>query len=240
MSGYISSAVEQGDREYQQDRDFIKVAEGYSILAVMDGHGERGSEIAEFCKVAIGEILANEGYASDPEEVIGKIFTELLEKAPYQHDGGTTLSIAWIKEDKAVIGVLGDSPVLVVDKSGRWYKSPLHNTSNQAEKDAVLAKGGKVVTKNNCLYFHDPMHYGEYIQLSRAIGDKVFQDILLRVPAIYTVPNPKYVLVSSDGLRRAIAVTVKDDSTAEGLMEEARKYAGGLWDNTTVLLWKSA
>jgi serine/threonine protein phosphatase PrpC len=156
---------------------------------------------------------------------------------------GTTLSIALVLEeqDEAVIAVLGDSPIVVIDQSERVHISPEHNVgANLTERQAAVGRGG-MYQDGYILNEH-----GRGLQLSRALGDANFDGILSREPDIYTIKGPRWVLVGTDGLldpahyntaalATGLAALRSKNVTARGIVDWA--MARGLKDNATAVLW---
>src|SRR3990167_9674146 len=108
---------------------------------------------------------------------------------------GSTLSIAWVREDhdEVSVAVLGDSPVIVVDQLGQVHVSPEHNVrTNLAERNAMVARGGSY--RNG--YVYNQLDVG--FQVSRALGDGDLDRILSREPEIYTIKNPRWVVRSEE------------------------------------------
>ena len=82
--------------------------------------------------------------------------------------------------------------------------------------------------------------------MGRALGDSYLSKILSREPDIYTIDNPQWVLVASDG------IFDPDHENTSQLIEKVKKYAirrstagdimkwaesRGLKDNATALVW---
>ncbi|OHA91999.1 MAG: hypothetical protein A3J09_00685 [Candidatus Zambryskibacteria bacterium RIFCSPLOWO2_02_FULL_51_21] len=213
------------------------------LIAVMDGHG--GDETAKYCEEEfVKTFLAcySQNHGLPAKSKMRQTFNR-LHCQTQNFDAGTTLSAAWVREkqDEVVVGILGDSPVIVVDGSLKVHVSPEHNVrSNTRELAAVQSRGG------NCDGRYVLNEYGAGIQLTRALGDMTFRGILSREPEVYTVKNPQWVIVATDGvfdpghadtemLAQEIAVNLRADSTAQDIM----RWATGrvLKDNATVLLW---
>jgi serine/threonine protein phosphatase PrpC len=165
------------------------------------------------------------------------VLTEYLEE-------GSTISVALVIENpsKVSIAILGDSPVVVYDQRGQFHVSPEHNVrSNLEERKKAEQRGGHVVY--GFLY---AAAEGHGIQLSRALGDAYMGNVISHEPEIYTIPDPQWVLVASDGLfdpahedagsrLEEILPFARQSAPAEYLMNLAEKR--GLRDNATAVVW---
>ena len=245
MKHSVSFAVNQGPRSYQEDRYFYKRIEEQElsgwILAVMDGHG--GKTVAELCAQEI-EKLFRITTSDDPEEVLRLLVAELNSQTVHFHEG-STLSIALILESSSQvsIAVLGDSPVVVFDKRGEPHVSPEHNIrSNIQERKSAEQRGGVCVGG----YLYDIGGGNHGLQMSRALGDAYLNRVLSREPDIYTIKDPQWILVATDGLfdpghqeteqlLKEIRDYARNQATANDLMAWAEKR--GLYDNATAIVW---
>ncbi len=249
-SAAISIAVRQGPRNYQEDRHFYMRLKSPHfrgwLLAVMDGH--RGKSVAELCAQEIGNLFK----LSDPykaEEALRNLISALHAKTA-QSDEGTTISVACILESHRTmsIAVLGDSPVIVLDNGGMLHCSPEHNVRlNSAERISAEKRGGTY--EGGYIYIHDGDLGPQYgLQMSRCLGDAQLGKILSREPEIYTIADPQWVLVASDGLfdsshcesqelAKEIRKYAKKQAAANDLMKWAIERE--LADNATALVWRS-
>lgn len=200
MKFEISAACEKGLRPYLEDRYLVCTTEEGYLLSVFDGHG--GDDAASHCQSRISEIyhrVRNNLLVCSFEILVPTIF-QILNAETKHFDSGTTASIVFIPNNgqEVVVGVLGDSPVLVRKDTEELWHSPEHNVrSNPTEVDAAQKRGGMV--------------YGGYLydfsselglQLSRAFGDRDFDRVLSREPEIFRIKTNEssFVLVASDGL----------------------------------------
>jgi len=236
----VTFATQQGPRAYQEDRVYYHdaVIEKWKLLAVMDGHN--GAGVSDFCARNLHKYFPAENV--DLEEKL-RLLALNLNQATRRLTAGSTLSAVIIPYDKSVVSVaiLGDSPVIVLDEGGKIHVSPEHNVrTNIKERKAAESRGG----------YYDSSGYicfGDHaIQLSRALGDSDFGDVLLREPEIYTVNNPVWVLIASDGLLdpghknmkkllKDIEKLARDNANADTLIAWAEKR--GLEDNATAIVW---
>ncbi|HEY4484473.1 MAG: hypothetical protein A3I24_03645 [Candidatus Harrisonbacteria bacterium RIFCSPLOWO2_02_FULL_41_13b] len=250
--GQVTGASEKGQRLYQEDRFLALAPELFGnfsgwLLAIMDGHN--GSEVSEFCFKNLPDIfsrISNNGKLKVDEVMLKKII-RLLAKETSQMSSGSTISLAYIDEVALVarVAILGDSPVLVKDFTGKIIISPEHNVrTNLTEREAAIKKGA----------FYDPRGYVSnskgYTQLSRSLGDQIFSDFISREPEIYSVKlGPEsFVLVASDGvldpshgdsqsLMESIVGQIEKGATAEELVDNAI-FTRRIEDNATAVLWR--
>ena len=136
----------------------------------------------------------------DPEASLKRIYSKLHE-ATKGYANGSTASIVWVKDGVAHVGILGDSPVIIKNASGEIWKSPEHNVrTNLAEAIAAEQRGGKLSANG---YLFDRWQIdGPGLQMSRALGDKDLNRVLLREPEIFHIPvnENSWILACSDGL----------------------------------------
>ncbi len=131
-------------------------------------------------------------------------------------------------------------------KNGQYWHSPEHNVrSNPAEVKRINTVGGYV--HNGYAFSGKGSFSSGGLQLSRALGDRDFADILSREPEIFEVPLGvgSFVLVGTDGLfdpghesSRAssdIIALVEKGATAGNLVHQAT-VAKPTGDNVTALL----
>lgn len=249
MRGSVTSATAQGLRPEQEDRyAVVRVDEdrGRWLLAVFDGHN--GAQTAEIAAGLVPEVfdrtLTRYGDAKAAiEATIGVLGAETADRSE-----GSSVSLAYVDGDagRAVIGVLGDSPVLVRDASGSCVLGALHNTIVNPEDAArAVARGAMMIGPYLC----DPQTL-EGVNLTRTIGDAELA-FLGRAPEMLDAElGPRsFVLVASDGLfsfaspspdalvERA-ARLVDEGAGAEDIVADA--LANGSDDNVTVVLWRAS
>lgn len=244
MEKIITTAKRKGPRKHQEDFNFSMPIDGSNfkgwLIAVADGHS--GKEVAKLCSKRIGKIFKLTR-AHHAKSALKKLVAQLHRETIIFYEG-STLSVALIIEKpentfSVSIAILGDSPVIVLDESGKMHVSPEHNVrSNLKEREAVMERGGIYSLKG---YIHADQ-FGCGSQLSRSLGDVELKKVLSREPEIYSVPDPRWVLVASDGLLDSITSEhelksyAKREADADALMAWAEKR--GLRDNTTAIVWK--
>ena len=253
LRGSVSRAQAQGPREAQEDSilyiPFRNAGGGRChLLGVMDGHGGKGidgGEVSRYCKEQIPNLI-------NPKAAhMGKEFMRLVEELDARTslaEMGSTLSLAWIDESEQSVttAVLGDSPVIVVDASGKVRLSEMHNVRNTFELEAALRRGA---------IFHDgylvKVPEGDGLQLTRSLGDNYFRRILNQTPVIsrYVLGEKSLVMIGSDGLFdiqydaldtdvvQATVAEAQKKRSARGVLRWSKKQ--GLLDNTSLILWRA-
>ncbi len=242
MNSNVTEVTAQGAREYQEDFSVTKHFDTASFkgwfLAVMDGHG--GNRAAKLCTEKIIDLFDPNG--SDFLFALKSLCVKLNDLT-INLEEGSTLSIAIIDENKSEthIAIIGDSPVVVYD--GKTIQmGPEHNVrSNIKERKLAEERGG--IYSNGYLY---DSHRNRGLQMSRSLGDSYLGSVLSREPEIYTVSNPQWILVASDGLLDP------GHGNIDGLLEEIKGCAAkkleaqdllkwaetrGLQDNATAIVW---
>ena len=233
MESTVTTATAKGPRPYQEDRFVALTREERSLLAVLDGHG--GAGVAEYCARYLNTILPETVH--DIQDIV-----HMLAMETDSYEDGSTLSLVSVTPKAAIVAVLGDSPVVVVDCEGRIHIGPEHNVrTNLVERAAAVARGGYY--SNGYICVDD-----DGLQMSRALGDAALRYILSREPAIDTIANPRWVLVASDGVvdpshadanaLDELITFIDSDTDAAGVIEWAKKR--GLQDNATAVLWRLA
>lgn len=242
----VTRAVAIGPKERQEDRN---VAFGFRgrgfqayVIGVFDGHGESAAA-AEYCRRET-ETYPWPSEIADSEGLLRSLVTRLVNGTD-RFRCGTTLSLALIVKRKHAgttvsVAILGDSPVVVYDGAGSLHVGPHHNVrTNPDDRRAVHDRGGIIEFGSV-----RAVSGGYGLQLSRALGDRELGRILSREPDIYTIDDPHWILVASDGLfdpGRApfdeLVAFAGIGATAEDLMKWALQAR--LHDNTTALVWQS-
>lgn len=244
MESNVTCLSRLGPHEEQEDYFFLSRVEEKDLkgwlIAVMDGHD--GKDAAEFCARKIGRFFKLK-QADQTEESL-RVLIEKLHYGTMLFESGSTISAAVILEShkKISVAVLGDSPVVVLDKNGELHISPEHNIrSNPAEREAVEKRGG---IYEDGYVFADKDHDG--IQLSRVLGDSHLSRIVSREPEVYTIDDPKWALLASDGVfdpghesglghLKEIKKLALERATAEDIIRWAERH--DLKDNATAIVW---
>ncbi|MBP9822296.1 MAG: protein serine/threonine phosphatase 2C family protein [Candidatus Pacebacteria bacterium] len=221
----VSSCSLQGRRSRQEDRVVVSQQSDGILLAIMDGHG--GAGVSEFCKKhLVSEFVTQcqkHGQPADYQSILTSVVAG-LHVATQNRYSGSTISIVFVtSEGVAHVAVLGDSPVVIKDHSGRMIFSPEHNVgTNPKERESALRRGAVedgpsyVMVRNS----------QDSIQLSRSLGDRSFP-FLNREPDLMCehLTSGSFVLVGSDGLFDGVAG--KNEATTHQIVEIA---SGGEFD----------
>jgi serine/threonine protein phosphatase PrpC len=244
--GIVTAVAKQGPRPYQEDQHVClrlnkPNLKGW-LLAVMDGHN--GKAVAELCAEKIKQIFQITD-VSQAEESLRCLVVDLNSQTECYLEGSTFSAVLLLDNvPKVTVAVLGDSPVVVLDKKGNIHVSPEHNVrSNLEERKAAEQRGG---IYSRGYIWNDLGSLGQGLQMGRALGDSGLGSILSREPDIYTIQNPEWVLVASDGvfdpshqntsqLLAEIKKYARRRSTAEDVMKWAESRC--LKDNATALVW---
>ena len=192
----ITSATDVGHRPYQEDQLVIQQDDAGLFVAVFDGHcGHQVSVPAAACVYDLWNEITGH-----PEYRLLELFKQLTSKFQ-QSNSGSTASIAYIprSQNNVYCAVLGDSPIVIYDKSIGWANvSPAHNVTIHMSDRADLTEKGAFF--NGPYYFSKGINKG--LQLTRALGDVAFSGYIKTEPDIYTIPlaNVSWILMASDGL----------------------------------------
>jgi len=211
MPDRVSSATHQGPRPYQEDRLVTRSvrtgALSGTLLAVADGHGgdETSSYVAGELSGGLFDRLLEA--TKSPSEALNRMFQFLIratleqnKKTGAHFESGTTLSVVFIPEEleKAYIGIIGDSPVILAKRDGSVHISPEHNArSNEEERKAAEERGGLFIDG----YIHNKSKdFG--LQMTRDIGFYAMGEVLGRIPETYelAIGTGDAIIVGSDGL----------------------------------------
>lgn len=247
MSGTITSATALGGREAQEDRFAVaELGDDGVLLAVFDGHN--GATAADVASGLVVEAFVRElGRYGDGKAAI-EATIGVLRAETASLEEGSSVSLAYVDGDGAavVVGVLGDSPVIVREARGECVLGPLHNTMTNPEDAALaVARGAALIGPYLC----DPRTL-EGVNLTRTIGDAALT-FLGREPEVRTlqVGPSSFVVVGTDGLFSyeaptphalvdRVAVLVEGGADAGFLVTDALER--GSEDNVTALLWRPA
>mgnify|MGYP001601967863 CR=1 FL=1 len=252
MEPKITSAVRQGTRDYQEDRYCImnvrlpaKTGEVVgTLLAVMDGHG--GVSVARYCAEHIPDLFRLHALDKS-EEALRNLVADLNFITDRSQDGSTLSAALVLYEPRIVsVAILGDSPVVVYDGSGKIHVSPEHNVrTNMEERRAAEERGG------SCHGGYVYNKEGIGLQMSRSLGDARLGTIISREPEIYSIADPQWVLVASDGIfdpshtgynarfHSGMHDLAARKASADDVVTWAEELRRGLSDNATALVWHS-
>jgi len=248
----VSAATATGGRSHQEDfylfddlsMNEIKNGHG-QMMAVLDGHN--GPETAErVFKALYGVFGVSLAMHKGDVAAAMKDAVSKLSWMTESNEAGSTLSIVYIPEGQktAHVAVIGDSPVIILDKDNKVIVSPDHNVrSNPTELEKAKKKGAFYELG----YIMSPLGGG--LQMSRALGDKRISSILDREPDIYSVPlgEKSFIIIGTDGLfdpghfdtaaqvGRLVVLTM-NGAGAKELVQDALDRR--TCDNVTAIVWR--
>lgn len=248
--GSYTTCSEKGEKLYQEDRCVVETLRlgdiRLQMLAIMDGHS--GSEVADLIKNILPRIVEDSFLQTglDIPRLLQSAINTIDQHTRYNYSG-STLSMVVIPdyENKAYVAVMGDSPVIILDKDGKAVTSPDHNIrTNLEERNKAIKRGATT----NGRYIYDQKS-GNGIQMSRALGDVSMDSILNRNPEIYEVNlnEDSFVVVATDGVfdpghdtesdvYRVIEMVDKG-AEAKDLVKDALERQTG--DNATAIVWRA-
>lgn len=185
-----------GQRPSQEDRFVVAPTHDGYLLAVLDGHG--GPGVAEDVAVALPGRFQRALEASDdtPAQAMEQLFAGLFEDFTRTREiytdlfGGSTLSLAFVQDERITTAVLGDSPILLRIDGEDWI-APAHNVDlnprdvariEATHQDRIL-RGELHITSS-----HIQLASWQALAVTRALGDPDFARYLIREPEIHTHP----------------------------------------------------
>lgn len=207
------------------------------VYSLFDGHG--GKACARKCAELFNTFLLRE--LDRGEET----HEEILRDAPKKfhddncafHRSGCTASVVLICPEKVWVANVGDSRVVVLQKTGgnKWrviYSSPDHNTENPQELER-LRKENLLVTKENPF---DVPRFPTGLAVTRVIGDSESDGMVSRVPHVVSInmdnKDDYLVVMATDGFWESIA-----NEDLPNLIEEME---GIEFDNVAYTMTKTA
>ncbi len=213
----ISSTTDIGLRNENQDR-FIAAPD---VLAVADGHGYEGGKVAEKVINFTRSFKYSDTFFAD------------MDKENQDLESGTTISCVWPKgKGKFLAAIIGDSPIFYRFE-GKVYQFSDHNVKNinNPDLERIAGIGGTfyanyVVAQNGV----------SLLAMTRAIGDRVFEDFVSKEPDIYEF-EADAVLVSSDGYDGTVEDVTRlfeKKANAERFLED--QEIRGVKDNCTIVV----
>jgi serine/threonine protein phosphatase PrpC len=213
-------------------------------FGVFDGHG--GCNCAHRASETFPGLFVDElgEPGATPQDAFLKAFEKLHNATKDMHEG-TTASVVFIplSADMVHVAVLGDSPVIVKRADGSIWIAPEHNVrTNNAEAEAAMARGGKVIGGYLVAHWDGPG-----LQIARALGDKVLDRVLSRVPEIsaQALGVGSFVLVCTDGAldpghenteaaAESVVELIQSGGDAQAIVDRALGIPTG--DNVSALL----
>jgi len=242
VNSLITTATAKGRRPYQEDTLINFDHPDGQLFGVFDGHG--GEQCSDYLKEHfIGAFTTHYDGHKEPSRAMKQAFAQMQKETKMMEDGATG-SVVWMPRAegaKAVIAVIGDSPV-VVGTEKDFHVSPDHNArSNKKEKEAAEKRGGCYSNGYMCVRFG-----GGGLQMTRAFGDRDMF-FLKRTPQVYTKAVKDFILVATDGAFdpgheethgeiKKVVDGIREGSTAQDVVDRA--LAVPTHDNVTAVLWR--
>lgn len=267
----IETVAEQGPRSAMEDRHLSLESDAGAFFAVMDGHN--GQQTAD---VIVRILLQTDfqkhlGREAMPPAVLMQKIVKRINRETVGLMSGSTASFVivryeYVDEDMpedgvravdATVAFLGDSPVFVLDSRGRLRKTEVHDVlRNRKEREAAQKRGGIVMNAQNGGLYIGQAETQYMTQMTRAFGDGLMGNVLLREAEIFTVERPRWILAATDGIVdprerpgyiqnvRQIKRFAKAGARAKDVLTWAKNrppadenFPNGLTDNATAIVW---
>ena len=154
------------------------------------------------------------------------------------------VEMMWFILSVLLAAVIGDSPVIILDRENKIIVSPDHNVrSNPVELEKAKKKGAAYEMG----YTMSPSGGG--LQMSRALGDESLDSILDREPEVYSVPlgEKSLIILGTDGLfdpghsdtaaqvGRIVILTMNGAGARELVQDALDRMT---CDNVTAIVWR--
>jgi len=233
-----------------QDREIIAMGlkgdPGLHLFGVMDGHGEFGHDVSQFCKEWLPVYLEQQALREDTPAAIHRAVQRLTEALSNTHINtafsGTTAVFGLFVDKKLYVANIGDSRCVLCTKVDNQLRpipmSVDQKPENAEEKARILAAGGRVETLPGAPG-DDNGPYRVWLKevdvpglaMSRSIGDEVSHTVgVISDPVIQTrtiEDNDIFVVWASDGVWEFIsneqACKVVSESVIKGDLPSAVK-----------------
>jgi serine/threonine protein phosphatase PrpC len=133
----------------------------------------------------------------DAETFLCYVYEQLHKETWWRMDGCTVTIGLLYRSGHAVLATLGDSPWLVNYRKSRAIRGPTHNVNtNPADRARAVKLGAR---------YRYPYLYVDHVglQLTRALGDSTFKDVLERAPEITVLPRRRrgaWIALITDGV----------------------------------------
>ncbi|HPQ68764.1 MAG TPA: protein phosphatase 2C domain-containing protein [bacterium] len=252
MNSHVAVVTHRGRRPYNQDTPLtaaIDTAQGaLHLLVVLDGMGgmragDRASQLAG--QVFVAELREQLKDAEPEDFILREAIEAAAHKAhddvynegqaePEKHGMGTTLVAALFKNDRFVVGNVGDSRAYLYDPNDRSLMRLTRDHSLREEAVRVGALSEEEAARS-------PLSHA----LTRSVGSgpKPEVDLFPEPEGWYQLPPGGLLMLCSDGLnngadddrlRELIEGSENPATAAEHLMRAG--YHGGSRDNITVIV----
>lgn len=239
----LGIATTIGGREFQEDYFFTEYCAEGMLLAVMDGHN--GPSTAMFVRNNFPRYFSSWWKRYHDSERAFRYAFRMVEKMTRKNESGSTMSAVFIYDDKptALVGSIGDSPVIIYSPEGLIFTSPDHNVrTNLKERERCIARAGWY--RDGYIMSATVRDVG--LQMARALGDCEMGDVIERVPefSFVDLQPGSVVVVASDGVFDPQHVSANQDicQIAKRVLEGAtaedtvRESPGKKYDNVTAIV----
>lgn len=193
----VTEASYQSPHWLGQDRTVVRaLSPACTLVAVMDGHGET-SDTVHFCHNHLTRYPLVAPRLNDAEAFLRYVYEQMHKATWWRMDGCTVTAGLLYKSGHAVLATLGDSPWLVRHGHKRARRGPTHNVNiNVADRRRAVSAGARYDYPYLCVG-----HVG--LQLTRALGDSAFKDVLERTPETTVLPRRRrgaWIALITDGV----------------------------------------
>lgn len=214
-----------GPREEQQDVVCCRQTDdGAYYLGVFDGHGRDGKEISSSSSEIIKDITRVEFKPEDDVMNRANVLRQMMQKKSREIisrnlRGGTTATVAVIKQSGLAVAYLGDSEAFFYsDDDDATAMTYPHTAHNSAEVERVKKLSYEVKIIGGTKYF------GGRLMVSRAIGDSdcKFVSDDAEITSL-TIQSKGTLVVGSDGIwgdsHGAVEKAIRSNYFSEGFLK---------------------
>jgi serine/threonine protein phosphatase PrpC len=206
----------------KQQASSAKIEDSF-LVAILDGHGVLGHEVAEYARTELPRIVADKLDArkccqSDDwiQQQLKDAFAELQKNVPFQSGqrGGCTASVTLRIGEKLYCANAGDSRTILVHGEPNAtviYHTRFDKPHLPDERARIESSGGRIHTPpqnpavSRVIVFSKAANETIGLAMSRSIGDSEWKEIgVTAEPIVDVVPieslDQKYIVAASDGL----------------------------------------
>ncbi len=231
--------------------------ENQVLFAVLDGHGEYGDLVSNFCMMELkSQLEVHPDLDNNPGKALTETYIAVDETLRKAHKSeaefsGTTLVSALIRGDRMWIANVGDSRIVVAKealdgslngKSSMNAKdlSVDHNPNSPAEEKRILAMGGYISPPPepglSARVWLDAAMTRAGLAMARSIGDFAVKSVgVIAEPDIleYDIaPEDRFIILASDGVWEFLS----SQDAVDIVQEKIGRYNNKLRRNTDTTL----
>ena len=201
-----------GDRTKQSDCYRVITSWGGGILVLLcDGHGYDGGKAADLAAKEFPKLLDEEAFETGcPQESIQRACIVLDRKIKRKFLWGTTLVLAHVQKGRVIVANVGDSRATLIYKEHFLDVTHDHLVTDPDEHKRLItanavfpeiingSRTGKI-DHNRILSLDKHLT----INLSRALGDRAFGDLLIPEPYIEifdSFDSARFLMLHTDGV----------------------------------------